>query len=142
MIASASKKVRLFLFRHVLCFLGGSTSGDWLRLLRANCFDVAPRYWPRAGLITFGSLANSLHRRNEARLYGAAVASQTIQPPLFILGHWRTGTTHLHNLFAVDRQFAFPNNYQVCYPSTFLTTEALGSKMGFLFPETRTQDNI
>src|SRR5438093_13148384 len=110
MKATAWEKFRLFLFKHLFCFLGGSTFRDWLRLLGKNRFDVDPRYWPRAALVTLNSLGNSLHGWRENRLYGADIAKQTIQPPLFILGHWRTGTTHLHNLLAIDRRFAFPNN--------------------------------
>jgi hypothetical protein len=132
----------MFLFHWVLSFLGGVTFRDWFRLLWQNRFAVDPPYWPRAALITLGSLSNSLARHKEQRQYGAAIAGQTIRPPLFILGHWRTGTTHLHNLLAVDRQFAFPNNYQVCFPHTFLTTETKGQSYGFLFPERRPQDNV
>jgi hypothetical protein len=139
---SAWAKFRLFLFKWVLSFLSGITFGDWLKLLCQNSFAVEPPYWPRAALITLGSLSNSLSRWHEQRLHGAAIAAQQVRPPLFILGHWRTGTTHLHNLLAVDRQFAFPNNYQVCYPHTFLTTEAMNAHMGFLFPEHRLQDNV
>jgi omega-hydroxy-beta-dihydromenaquinone-9 sulfotransferase len=140
--SNRAEQVRMFLFQWLLCFLGGITFGAWLRLLRRAKFAVDPVYWPRAALLTLGSFANSLHRWREQRLYGAEVAAQKIRPPLFILGHWRTGTTHLHNLLALDPQFAFPNNYQVCYPHTFLTTEAMGSRFGFLFPRRRPQDNV
>jgi hypothetical protein len=140
--SNAWTKFRLFLFKWLFSFLGGITFGDWLTLLRKNRFDVHPVYWPRAALTTLASLSNSLSRFHEKRLYGAAITAQSIQPPLFILGHWRTGTTHLHNLLAVDPQFAFPNNYQVCFPHTFLTTEAMNAWMGFLFLERRLQDNV
>ena len=46
-----------------------------------------------------------------------------VQAPLFILGHYRSGTTHLHNLLALDPQFAAPTFFQVLNPHTFLTTE-------------------
>src|SRR5260370_10822367 len=49
-----------------------------------------------------------------------------IRPPIFVLGHWRTGTTHLHNLLAVDQRFAYPKLYQVLFPHTFLCTERHG----------------
>jgi hypothetical protein len=126
-----SDQLREFLFRWLFCFLGGISFGDWLRLLRKTEFAVDPLYWPRAALLTLGSLSNSISRWREQRRYGTAITAQKVLPPLFILGHWRTGTTHLHNLLAVDRRFAFPNNYQVCYPHTFLTTEALGARFGF-----------
>ena len=43
--------------------------------------------------------------------------------PLFILGHYRSGTTHLHNLLALEPQFSAPNFFQALNPHTFLSTE-------------------
>jgi len=65
------------------------------------------------------------------------------KPPLFILGHWRSGTTHLHYLFHNDPQFGTLSNYQ-----SFLFNVAMLSKswlkvlLSPLMPETRPQDNV
>jgi hypothetical protein len=123
--------------------LCGLTFGDWLRVLRENDFAVDPPYWLRALSTTLGSIANSVHRRVETRVYGPKVAAVRIKPPVFILGHWRTGTTHLHYLLAADPRFAFPNTYQVSYPHTFLSTEAVASRLGAVFlPEKRPMDDV
>src|SRR5687768_14248006 len=103
---------------------GGITFGDWLRVLRDNHFAVDVPYWGRAGFITLVSLSNSVSRRLEEWRYGAAIRAATVHPPLFVLGIWRSGTTHLHNLLSKDDRLAFPNSYQVFNPHTFLTTEA------------------
>ena len=67
----------------------------------------------------------------------------TVPPPLFVLGHWRSGTTHLHYLLGLDDRFAFPNFYQVIYPHTFLTTEQRFSGLtAFFLPEHRAYDNV
>ena len=59
------------------------------------------------------------------RRWHAAIEATPCRPPLFVLGHWRSGTTHLHNLLAQDiDQFAYANTYQVINPHTFLATEA------------------
>lgn len=126
-------------------FLAGSTFGDWWRLLRENRFAVDPIYWHRAAFITVMSLLNSVNARKEKRLYGAAVSKTEItKPPLFILGHWRTGTTHLHNLLALDTdRFAYTNTYQVGSPHTFLSTEEVNAKrFAGLLPETRPMDRM
>ncbi|MDC0230503.1 sulfotransferase [Aureispira] len=34
------------------------------------------------------------------------------KPPVFILGHWRSGTTHIHYLLSKDPQFGFLSNFQ------------------------------
>jgi hypothetical protein len=84
-------------------YLAGITAGDWWRLLRVNGFAVDPVYWHRAAFVTVVSLINSFYRRKEERLHGQAVRAVAVtEPPLFVLGHWRTGTTHLHNLLAQD----------------------------------------
>jgi hypothetical protein len=123
--------------------LGGVTFGDWLALLAENRFAVDPRYWLRAASITACSLGNSVVRWREEARYRTAIAATSVAPPVFVLGIWRSGTTHLQNLFAVDDRFAFPNVYQVTYPHTFLCTEAIAARlMRFLVPETRLQDNV
>lgn len=86
--------------------LAGITLGDWVKLLRNERFSITPRCWPRALSITAQSLKNSAWRALERRRFGARVQDATIQPPLFVLGHWRSGTTHLHNLLCVDRRIA------------------------------------
>jgi len=125
-------------------YLAGITTGDWLRLLAENDFAVDPAYWHRAAFVTLASLMNSVARRKEARLHDAAVAPVAVPPPLFLIGHWRTGTTHLHNLVAQDtEQFAFANTYQVVNPHTFLSTEATNSRrFAWLVPPKRPMDNV
>jgi len=125
-------------------FLAGITAGDWLRLLRENRFEVDPAYWHRAAFVTLSSLMNSIHRFREERQFAEAVAATAVPPPLFVLGHWRTGTTHLHNLLALDTdQFACANTYQVVNPHTFLSTEEVNSRrFAWMVPDRRPMDNM
>jgi len=125
-------------------YLAGITAGDWLRLLKHNHFAVDPAYWHRAAFITAASAMNSHFRRKEERIFGEQVAKTVVQPPLFILGHWRSGTTHLHNLIAQDtRQFAFANTYQVVNPHTFLSTEEANTRrFAWMVPKTRPMDSM
>jgi hypothetical protein len=132
-----------FLIRFGPGFLGGIAFRDWLRLLSGRRFAIAPSRLPRALAITFQSLQNSLLGRRERRRFGPDLERTTVEPPLFVLGHWRSGTTHLHNLLTVDRRFAFPNIYQSCYPHTFLTTEARSARwVGRFIPRRRPMDNV
>lgn len=63
--------------------------------------------------------------------------------PVFILGHWRSGTTHLHYLMARDEQFGILSNYQalLCRVS-LLGGRLLMHILSPLMPEKRPQDNI
>lgn len=126
-------------------YLAGITADDWWRLLRANQFAVDAAYWHRAAFVTGLSLMNSVHRWREQRHWHDAIARTEItEPPLFILGHWRSGTTHLHNLLAQDTaQFAFANTYQVINPHTFLSTEDFNTRwFAGLIPARRPMDNM
>jgi hypothetical protein len=123
--------------------LAGVTFGDWLHLLRENRFAIDPSYWLRAQAITTQSLLNAAARRHEDRTYLPQVLAVDVPPPLFILGHWRSGTTHLHHLLAADRRFAAPNVYQTSFPHTFLTTESRSARLvGAMLPPTRPMDNV
>lgn len=125
-------------------YLAGITADAWWRLLRENGFAVDLTYAHRAAFVSVLSLMNSWYRRREERRWGKAVADAELAgPPLFVLGHWRSGTTHLHNLLALDDRFAFPNTYQVVNPHTFLTTEEFNTRrFRALLPDTRPMDNM
>ena len=139
----AWEKLLVFLHKRLLSILGGISFGDWLRLLRDNDFAVDFPYWPRAAILTLTSLGQSLQRRREERAYGAAVAAVQVPPPLFILGHWRNGTTHLHYLLGLDPRFAYPSNFQVVFPHVFLSTETWNAPFtAFFTPGRRLQDNV
>jgi hypothetical protein len=132
-----------FLVRFGAGAFTGITLGRWLRVLRDNHFAVDRPYWARAALITLASIPNTLLAAWENGLYGRKVRNTPVAPPLFILGIWRSGTTHLHNLLAQDDRFAYPTTYQVFYPHTFLTTEKRNAPLvGFFLPKKRPQDNM
>ena len=123
--------------------LAGVTTRDWLTLLRENEFSIDFPYLPRAASITWAAVTNSVFRRYEGWRYGRALEGLSVHPPLFVLGHWRSGTTHLHYLLGRDPRFACPNFYQSCYPHTFLSTEGSFSALqAFLLPRRRPYDDV
>jgi hypothetical protein len=122
---------------------GGITLGRWLRVLWENGFAVDRPYWLRAALITLAGIQNTPLGACENLLFARKVRGTKVEAPLFILGIWRSGTTHLHNLLAQDRRFAYPNVYQVVYPHTFLSTEHTQARVLSTFlPDKRPQDNM
>ena len=124
-------------------YLGGLSARDWLALLRENRFSIDSPYWPRAALVGGETLRTSLYRAGEARRYGHLVADAAPRPPLFILGHWRSGTTHLQRLLALDDRFAHPTLYQSIRPHTFLSTEAAHARWVALWlPRARPMDRM
>src|SRR5205823_12669360 len=102
-------------------------------------------YWHRAAFITLMSIFNSLRSRADERRFGGEIHRVAIEePPLFILGHWRTGTTFLHNLLGHDSRFAYPNLYEVMHPGSFLSNEDAhaGIWASRAVPAKRPMDNV
>ena len=62
---------------------------------------------------------------------------------MFVLGHWRTGTTLLHELLIQDPAHASPTTLHCFLPNHFLLTEDFFKKyLWFLVPEKRPMDNM
>src|SRR5262245_28668779 len=122
----------------------GISLGDLIGLLAQNRFQVPLRYWPKAAFAGWASLITSSFRRLEEAVYSRRLAKQPVPPPIFIIGHWRSGTTHLHNLLSVDPRFAYANFSQLSIPHSFLLGEwllAAGSGM-FLSPDRMGIDKV
>jgi hypothetical protein len=65
--------------------------------------------------------------------------------PVFILGHWRSGTTHLHNILCHDPQMGYTTTYQSVFPDTLFNKAGRFLFEGFariLIPGTRKGDNV
>ncbi len=57
----------------------------------------------------------------EKRLFNKQVKQTEIkEDPIFIIGHWRSGTTHLHNLLIRNTNFTYVRNYQSIFAPCFL----------------------
>jgi hypothetical protein len=94
----------------------------FLLLLRRHR-RVSARAWPRLALWLALCAALQPAVRRDARIVEEAAGRVAVpDDPLFIVGHWRSGTTYLHYLLALDREtFAYPTNYQCLFPTVFLT---------------------
>ena len=84
----------------------------WARLLRENG-GAPPRYWGRlAQILALSVLATPL-RAAESLRHGRRLARVRVEPPLFVLGFPRSGTTHLQNILACDPGYGFLTAYQM-----------------------------
>ena len=116
----------------------------WARLLLRNHFAVSGRYLYVAVIVTVVSLFHTLLRWLQQAWYGSRLERTPLRhAPLFIVGHWRTGTTLLHELLILDPRHTFPNTYQCLEPNHFLLTERLVKRyLSFLMPSRRPMDNM
>jgi hypothetical protein len=135
------KRVRVF--EHPLIF---GSSRSWFKLLWDNR-EVDRKYITRALVVILISLGTSPLRLYESLRYGRAVRKTAIHPsPIFIVGHWRTGTTHLHNLLIKDETNGYVSMFQAFAPGLCLVGERLIKKpfnvVAMKLHPTREIDNI
>ncbi|MDB5312882.1 MAG: Sulfotransferase domain protein [Gemmataceae bacterium] len=116
----------------------------WLRLLARNRFAVHPPHWYIAASISVISVGHMVLRWVQGGLYGDRIARTPIPDhPIFVIGHWRTGTTLLHELMILDDRFSYPDTYACLEPNHTLLTERFFKTYGnWLLPDRRPMDNM
>jgi hypothetical protein len=115
-----------------------------MKLLNENKFSIDAQYWHKAFNLTIRSCFNSFYQRQENKKYGSTLRQTSLdQSPIFIVGHWRSGTTLLHNLMCQDPQLCFLNLFQAYNPHTFLHLEPIITpRMAGSRTEKRPMDNM
>ncbi|TWU36566.1 Sulfotransferase domain protein [Novipirellula aureliae] len=125
-------------------FWHGMLPMAWLGLLRQGRCRVHPTRWTVLIGVSFATLFNLLfagiqklcffRRQRNAELHGA---------PVFIIGHWRSGTTLLHELMVRDERLSSPSTFQCFAPSHFLATEWFFRRFAnWLLPGKRPMDDM
>lgn len=124
-------------------WLGCNLRG-WFGLMARNRFDVDLPHMHILAAQIFYCLANAGMAGAQEAAFGRAIRRSRIEkPPLFVLGHWRTGTTLLHELLILDSRHSFPTTYQCLSPNHFLITEKWFTRLfSFLVPDQRPMDNM
>jgi hypothetical protein len=65
------------------------------------------------------------------------------QQPLFIIGHWRAGTTLLHELLILDERHTYPNSYACFVPNHYLLSKSvMPTMLKIVTPQCRPQDSM
>lgn len=120
----------------------GAALGPWLRML-LDAGELAPGRRRVAAAVTLCALLSRLPAALESLRFAPRLrASRLVAPPIFVLGHWRSGTTLLHGLLGLDtEQLAFPTLWDVFNPALNLS---LASPLwaDSLLPRTRVQDAV
>lgn len=116
----------------------------WCRLLLRNRLAVDPRKIPTVLSITLLAFLNSTLRWLQKLQYGRRVRQVTVpDDPIFIIGHWRSGTTMLHELLALDGRNRCPTTYESLAPNCFLLSEKFVRRwFRSVIPRKRPFDNM
>lgn len=102
--------------------------------------DKRSKYYLTKGVCRLLSLLVSFQERKYKKL----LADKPLEnDPVFILGHWRSGTTFVHNIFAQDKHFGYTTTYQTVFPHMMMFGQPMFKKtMGWLMPDKRPTDNM
>jgi omega-hydroxy-beta-dihydromenaquinone-9 sulfotransferase len=123
--------------------LTGIRTGPLVTLLRKHGFTPTPRNIGRLLFILQNAFWVSIHTWRENKIYGEKLKSFPVpDDPVFIIGHWRTGSTFLHQLLALDEQFVTPALYQAVFPESFLISERFYRPIMTAMLNKRPMDNV
>lgn len=112
---------------------------DWNNLKEQNILSESAA--EKLKFIEQSSKQNEPYRIKEHSMYAEAIAQTTIhESPVFVIGHWRSGTTHLQNILTQDDRFGFLNVAQSMNPHAFLLREA--ADIDEFKETTRFMDNV
>ncbi len=135
-----ARKKRLKVREHQLYTVKRSV---WKKLKQEN--EIDPVYSFRARKIEWTSLALSLATGLQRILFSNRIKKVSFHnnPPVFILGMWRSGTTFLHYMMSKDPQFGYLNNHQAfTFNFSLLSFNRLNQILNVFVPKRRPQDNV
>lgn len=128
----------------IINVLAGIRLSTFIRLLLKNGFSLYPKYILRILILIPNALLSSVFYVAESIRHRKKIRETIIEkPPVIIIGHWRTGTTYLHQLINLDHLLTTPTTLQVSLPDHFITSSRYYAPiMKRLMPRTRPMDNV
>lgn len=106
--------------------------------------DIDKGYRFKYGLTTAICRLLSVLAPIQERRYRKQLADKPLEhDPVFILGHWRSGTTFVHNVLSCDKHFGYNTTYQTVFPHLMMFGQGFFKKsMAWLMPSKRPTDNM
>lgn len=113
-------------------------------MLRQNRFDVTPVRLPLAASVSMASVVNSLLAGTQTLFWKSRIDKTPLpDDPIFVVGHWRSGTTLLHELLTLDPRHTYADTYACLVTSHFLISRYLVPWwLRILMPKRRPMDNV
>jgi len=122
-----------------LSFLYGATFGTLARLFVEHKGRISLKYLPIFILHLVIGVFNSILSIPDFFWRNKGLPKNIV----FVLGHYRSGTTHLLNLLAEDGTYTPVTTYQAVFPTSFLTMEkVLSPLLNKIGPGVRAMDNM
>ncbi|MBL25928.1 MAG: sulfotransferase family protein [Rhodospirillaceae bacterium] len=87
--------------------LSGSNLATLVDVLSSNG-PLPFRHWPQAAIAVAATLARwPFYTAEKLRFARMRARTEAMPAPVFIVGHWRSGTTHLYNVLSRDPQWGY-----------------------------------
>ncbi len=119
----------------------GSSISNYFKVLSLG--KILPRVYPNLFLTFLGILFAWPFQVYERIYFRKKIKNfQFDKPPVFIIGHWRSGTTYLHNLLCKDPTFGYITTYQGVFPNNMKSQWIFKSFMQWKMPKTRPGDQM
>jgi len=107
-------------FSFLITVLAGASVGHIFHQLKNHSLDL--KYTVRVALtIIVGCILEPFRWWEELRWNKRIRKTNISQPPIFIIGFWRSGTTLLHNLLCQTPGAAYITTYQTVFPNLLLS---------------------
>lgn len=124
--------------------LAGYSMQNIFRVLWDNKFKIHPKYWLRFGYgIGLSLITIPLKVWQRIRHHRKIKKTEIDEDPIFIIGHYRTGTTYLMTLMAFDKSKGYVSNIEG-YATLFYLGVPRFAKwiMEASLPDVRPMDNV
>lgn len=123
--------------------LAGTSLVNWLKLLVENRFRINWRFLPKTLYVTFMVTAITPFRIYEQIKFDREIENIKVSPLIFIIGHFRSGTTFLHYLMGQDKDLAYVSTFETMGPWVFLGSEKIFKEVvRNHLPEKRPMDDL
>jgi hypothetical protein len=120
----------------------GSNLINFIRVLR-NGGSLDGKYYFKLLLTTLVVLISTPFHWWEEIMFRRRIRKFNFKKdPVFILGHWRSGTTFLHNMLCVDPDSGFLTTYQSVFPNNLASKFIYRNFMKMNMPDKRPSDNV
>lgn len=124
--------------------IAGMRLSRFLKLVFKNGMSMYPKYLVRFLFLMQNGVWASIFYRKEKKLFQEKIEAHSLSNnPIIIVGHWRTGSTFLHQLLALDDNLVTSNVFQGSIPDSFLSSrKSYEPIMGRALKGTRPMDQV
>lgn len=121
--------------------LAGTSFRNYLKVISGN--KILPKHYVKVVLTLIIILIGTPFRWIEKIKFSRKIKRYKFkEPPIFILGHWRSGTTFLHNVMCQDPKAGYLTTFNASFPHYLGSKWLFESFMKLVMPDKRPADNV